>query len=134
MNCKLNFFQLGSFANLNRYGRGWRYHMPTSIWISGESVTPFNPRENPPTAETPWLRGTVVIFDFNKFERTQLFNQALNPVDFEATRTVAQVLREQQAQSAEDKRNQVKDLKSPSNDSHLIPSRGGTASVLSSRS
>lgn len=108
--------------------------MPSQIWITGQAMTGFNPRENPPSPDTPWLRGQVVIFDFNKFERTQLLDQALNPFDFEPTRTVAQVLREQQVQAAEDKRNQVKDLKSPSNDSHLLPSRGGTASVISSRS
>lgn len=109
--------------------------MSLQIWITGQTLQHFDPRENPPTPDTPWIRGSVVIFDFTKFERTHLAEQSLNPFDFEPTRTIAQVLREQQAQAAEDKRNQVKDLKSPSTDnSHLLPSRGGTASVISSRS
>ena len=108
--------------------------MQSQIWITGPAILGFNPRENPPSPDTPWLRGEVIIFDFQKFERLRLMDQALNPLEFEPTRTVAQVLREQQAQAAEDKRNQGKDLKSPSVDSRLLPSRAGTASVISSRS
>ena len=111
--------------------------MPSQIWIRGPCLAGFDPRENPTTPETPWLRGPVVIFDYNKFEQTPLPDQSLNPYDFEPTRTIAQALHDQQSQAEEDKRNQGqghKDLKSPlTNDSHHLPSSRGTVSALPSR-
>lgn len=107
---------------MSRYNRGWRYHMPTQMWIQGPELHHFNPRDAPPTEDTPMIRGLVIAFDPHKFERLPPQEHTINPFDIEAT---------QRPPLQDDKKASIKDVKSP--DSHHAGLTSASASVLSSR-
>jgi hypothetical protein len=99
------------------------------MWLSGPQVSAFDPRENPPTPDTPWLRGPIVIFDYQKFQRLPPQEHSINPYDIEATRPAP--LLDDKKLSGHQQQQSVKDMKSP--DSHNAGLVSSTASVLSSR-
>jgi len=82
----------------------------------------FNPRDNPPTEDTPMIRGLIIVFDANKFQRLPAQEHTLNPFDIEAT---------QRPPVQEDKKGLMKDMKSPESQHAGLTS--ASASVLSSR-
>lgn len=76
----------------------------------------FDPRENPPTSDMPYLQGPIITFSVELFKRTQQTLQ-LSPVDFEATRPANVILAEENARK--------ESLKSPNGSlgSQALPAR-----------
>ena len=56
----------------------------------------FDPRENPPTSDMPYLQGPIITFNVDLFKRTQQTMQ-LSPVDFEQTRPAHVIVAEDNA-------------------------------------
>lgn len=84
--------------------------------MSSPLFTNFDPRENPPTNDMPYLQGPIITFNVDLFKRTQQTAQ-LSPVDFEQTRPAHVIVAEDNARK--------ESLKSPngSGGAQTIPSR-----------
>lgn len=79
------------------YARGWRYHLPSQTWMGGAIFANFDPRESPPTSDTPWLAGPTEVFDSIKFARLPTQPMSFNPLEFEATRPAHVIVAEENA-------------------------------------
>lgn len=65
--------------------------------MSSPLLANFDPRESPPTADTPFFHGPFIVFDQHKFQHLPPQNLSLNPADFEATRTAHSIVAEENA-------------------------------------